>query len=301
MQPYYYPVHLFLANRRKKRRNPGPYLGMNRIVPRENKKSVRVRLYRPANCALPVLPVLFNVHGGGWLFGDPEGVDQQSQYLANHLTCFVVNIHYLLADERPFPYQQTEVADTVEYFLNRAGEFHIDPARAALIGYSAGGHIAAGAAMLLRDRGVKLATQILGYPFLDFTGFDFALYSGFSGVFAKIFNRFAADVLFQKLPPDHPLVSPGRASTEDLKGLARAVIVTCGNNDPLLPQGEAYAEKLRAAGVETAYREYKTAIHGFLERNFADDPAVFAHEDEQDTLMRDAVEYIKAQNIFELR
>ena len=299
MKARYFPVHLFLAHKRKKDHNPGPYLGKEFFVPRENEKSVRVRLYRPfGECEDAVLPVLFNVHGGGWLFGDAEGVDLQSQYLANHLKCFVVNIHYLLADERPFPYQQTEVADAAVYFLEHAETFRLDPARAVVMGYSAGGHISAGAAMLLRDRGVKLTRQVLCYPFLNFTGFDFAAYSGIGGIKAKIFNPFAASVLFEKLPLEHPLVSPCRAKPEDLQGLAPAVIITCGKGDPLLPQGKDYAEKLNAAGIPAEYREYAAAEHGFMEHNFKDDPAVFAKETEQDALMRQAVDYVAKMDIF---
>lgn len=299
MQKYYFPVHLYLANRRKKSHNPGPYSGKAFTVPREGRPGVRVRLYRPRGDDGSLLPALFNVHGGGWIFGDAESVDLQSQYLANHLRCFVVNVDYRLLDESPFPYQQTETADAVEYFLAHAKEYGFDPTRAAVMGYSAGGHIAAGTAMILRDRGVKLTTQVLGYPFLNFIGFDCADYTGFSGALRVIFNRFAMDVLFEKMPKDCALLSPANASPELLKGLAPAVIVSCGKNDPLLPQAEAYAAKLREAGVKTVYREYKTAEHGFLEHNFRDDPAVFSEEGEQDTLMRDAVDFIRSQNIFD--
>ncbi len=298
MKPYFLPVHFILANKRKKEHNPGPYVGMAHTVARAGKNGVFVRLYRPAGCSLPVLPVLFNVHGGGWIFGCADDLDLQSQYLANHLCCLVVNVDYSLADKRPFPCQQEEVADTVEYFLGQADRFHLDPARAALMGYSAGGHTAAGAAMLLRDRGVSLTRQVLCYPFLDHIGFDYAAYTGFKGAAAKAFNGFSNSVLFERMPKEDILLSPAAADPAALKGLAPAVIVTCGKNDPLLPQGEAYAQKLNAAGVKVAYREFEAAEHGFMEHNFADDPAVFANEGEQDTLMRQAVEYVKAQNIF---
>ena len=107
MKNVYYPVHLYLGNVRKKQHAAGPYLGKAFVVPRGAEKGVRVRLYRPAKDSERTLPVLFNVHGGAWLFGDAEGVDLQSQYLANHLDCFVVNIDYRMLDEEPFPYQQT--------------------------------------------------------------------------------------------------------------------------------------------------------------------------------------------------
>ncbi len=298
MKPYYYPVHLLLAHKRKKEHNPGPYLGRAFTVPRGALPGVRVRLYRPAGDKLTVLPVLFNVHGGGWLFGDAEGLDLQSQYVANRLHCFVVNVDYRLADERPFPYQQNELADTVEFFLSHAAQFRLDPEKAAVMGYSAGGHISAGAAVLLRDRGVKLTAQVLCYPFLNHIGFDYAAYTGVKGTAGKLFNSFSRAVLFEKLPMEDLLLSPAAAEPEALRGLAPAVIVTCGKNDPLLPQGEAYARKLEAAGVKAVYRVYAEAIHGFMEHGFPDDPAVFANEGEQDTLMRQAVDFVKEQNIF---
>ena len=303
MKAYYFPAHLYLKNFRKKNHNPGPYLGEAFEVPRKGEKGVRVRLYRPVQSPEKksggLLPVLFNVHGGAWMHGDAEGLDLQSQYLANHLKCFVVNVDYKLIDEKPFPYQQTEIADVVEYFIEHAGEYGVDPERSSLFGYSAGGHIAAGAAMLARDRGVKLCSQVLCYPFLNFIGFDFAAYGGVKGVKAKIFNRFSNSVLFEKMKKDEPLMSPANADPEELKDLARAVIVSCGKNDPLLPQAEQYSRKLEEAGVKNVYREYKTAEHGFLERNFKDDPAVFAKEGEQDALMREAVEFIRSNNVFE--
>lgn len=298
MKRYYYPVRLYLNKRRKNNHNNGPYKGEAFAVPRTGIPAVNVRLYRPAGDCADALPALFNIHGGGWLFGDAEAVDLQSQYLANHLGCFVVNIDYRLLDAKPFPYQQTEVADAVCWFRSHAAKFGIDPDRTAIAGYSAGGHIAAGAAMLLRDRGVKLRAQVLGYPFLNFIGFDCSEYIGARGAASVIFNRFARSVLFEKMPQDAPLLSPGNADPSALRGLASAVIIPCGKNDPLLPQAEAYAEKLREAGVKTVYREYKDAEHGFLEHNFPDDPAAFEKESEQDRLMRDAVEFIRGLDIF---
>ena len=211
----------------------------------------------------------------------------------------MVNVDYRLLDERPFPYPQEETADAAAYFLAHAGEYRIDPARAALMGYSAGGHIVAGAAMLLRDRGVKLSAQVLGYPFLDFVGFDFAAYSRHTGIKGKLFNRFTKAIFFAKMPMDCTLLSPAHADPEELKGLAPAVIIGCGKGDPLLPQAVEYAEKLAKAGVPAVYREYKDAEHGFLEHNFEDDPNLFAKEGEQDRLMREAVAFIRGQRIFD--
>ena len=294
-----FPVHLAVRQIRKRDHNKGPYYGYEVMVPRVRDQSVQTRLYRPVGCSLPVLPVLFNVHGGSWLFGDCESLDQQSQYLANHYGCLVVNINYLRIDEKPFPYQQQQVADAVEYFMKRPEIYRLDPERAVLMGYSAGGHISAGAALLLRDRGVKLKHQVLCYPFLNFIGFDFNSFTGKTGLMAKGINAYGWRVPFTKMAKDTLLLSPANAEPEQLKGLAPAVIVTCGVGDPLKPQGELYAEKLKAAGVPVAYKEYKEAIHGFLENNFPDTPESVQTADEQRRLMIEAVEWIGEQNIFD--
>ena len=298
MHPLAFPVHLAVKFIRRRDHNKGPYHGYEVFAPRENNKSVQTRLYRPVNCDLPVLPVLFNVHGGSWLFGDGESLDLQSQYLANRFGCLVVNINYLRVDEKPFPYQQLQVADVVEYFLSRAEEFRLDPNRAVLMGYSAGGHISAGAAILLRERGIPLKHQILCYPFLNFIGFDFNSFTGMKGLMAKGVNAYGWSVPFTQMPKETFLLSPANAAPEALQGLAPAIIVTCGAGDPLKPQGEQYAEKLKAAGVPVAYREYKEAVHGFLENNFPDTPAAISGLNDQCRLMIEAVRWIGGQNIF---
>ena len=79
MKRYYYPVHRYLENKRRREHNPGPYQGQAFAVPRTGIPDVRVRLCRPAGDVGEPLPALFNIHGGGWLFGDAEGLDLQSQ------------------------------------------------------------------------------------------------------------------------------------------------------------------------------------------------------------------------------
>lgn len=297
MKPYYFAAELYFSNKRKREHRPGPYEGQVFFVPRKTEKDVRVRLYRPKDQKDEVLPVLFNVHGGGWVFGDAEGVDLQSQYLSNRLHCLVVNIDYVYADVKPFPYQQIEVRDTVEFFLRYADDFRIIKNKAALIGYSAGGHIAAGASILLRDHGIDLCTQVLCYPFLNFVNFDYASYVGINGIAGGIFNRFSDTVLFEYLKKDCLLLSPGEAEPDKLTGLPPAVIIACVG-DPLLPQAKSYAEKLTEAGVQCEYREYEQAEHGFMERNITDAPAAIKNEPLQDTLMREAVDYILDRDIF---
>ena len=89
------------------------------MVPRTNDAPVMTYLHRPA-CGGENLPVVFNVHGGAWVGGDALLLDTQSQEMADRLGCFVVNINYIKADVKPFPYAQYEVRDTVLYFVRHA-------------------------------------------------------------------------------------------------------------------------------------------------------------------------------------
>jgi len=230
------------------------------MVSRTDAAPVMTYLYRPA-CGGENLPVVFNVHGGAWVAGDALLLDTQSQEMADRLGCLVVNINYIKADVKPFPYAQYEVRDTVLYFARQAQEYGIDTSKLALMGYSAGGHLCACAAQLLSEEGVQLSCQVLCYPFLDFT---------FAG---EGHNEMAdgitdvGEIFFPTLFKTDPLVSPGLLPDEQLKKVAPAIIITCGQ-DVLKPQADAYEIRLKAAGVNVQLFDYPESVHGFLECNY---------------------------------
>ena len=99
----------------------GHVKGQQFLVPRENAKPVMTYLYRPVSGG-ENLPVVFNVHGGAWVGGDALLLDTQSQEMADRLGALVVNINYVKADVKPFPYAQYEIRDTVRYFADHAKE-----------------------------------------------------------------------------------------------------------------------------------------------------------------------------------
>ncbi len=158
------------ANREKllKRLAAFPTKGKKFMVPRAGAAPVMTYLYHPAAVG-ENLPVVFNVHGGAWVGGDALLLDTQSQEMADRLGAMVVNINYIKADVKPFPYAQYEVRDTVRYFAEHFAEYGMDPGRFALMGYSAGGHLCACAAQLLKADNISISCQVLCYPFLDFT------------------------------------------------------------------------------------------------------------------------------------
>lgn len=234
--------------------------GKKFMVPRTDAAPVMTYLHRPA-CGGENLPVVFNVHGGAWVGGDALLLDTQSQEMADRLGCFVVNINYIKADVKPFPYAQYEVRDTVLYFVRHAQEYGIDASKLALMGYSAGGHLCACAAQMLAEDGVSLSCQVLCYPFLDFTFADEEhneMKGGMKGV---------GEIFFPTLAATDPLVSPGLLPDEKLKDLAPAMIITCGP-DQLQPQANRYKARLENAGVKVQLFDYPESLHGFLECNY---------------------------------
>lgn len=219
--------------------------GKKFIVPRLGAKGVTVYIYHPEHDDAIGMPVVFNVHGGAWVGGDALLLDTQSQKMANRLNAIVVNINYVKVDEQPFPYAQYEVRDTVKYFSENYAEFGMDTSRFALMGYSAGGHLCACAAQLLIEDDIPLSCQVLCYPFLDFT------YGGGSqSEIKETLDKLTLidKVFFPMIPKTHYLCSPGQQNEEKLRGVAPAIIVTCGT-DPLKVQGEAYTDRLLSAGV----------------------------------------------------
>ncbi|MBQ3560081.1 MAG: alpha/beta hydrolase fold domain-containing protein [Agathobacter sp.] len=237
--------------------------GKKHTVPRDKEASVTVYLYYPAQGG-ENLPVIFNVHGGAWLGGDAILLDTQSQNMANRLGAMVVNINYIKADIKPFPYAQYEVRDTVHYFLEHSKEYSLDTEKFVLMGYSAGGHLCACATQLLKAEGIRISCQVLCYPFLDFTyGQENSNDAEKEVETENVFKQ----ILFPNMSRRDSLVSPGILPDEQLVGIAPAIIITCGQ-DALKPQADAYAKRLEKVKVPVQLLNYPDAIHGFLECNY---------------------------------
>lgn len=256
-------------------------------IPRPKGKSVTVYLCHPENAPTGKLPVLFNIHGGAWLGCDATQQDAYCHRMAEKCGCLVVNINYHKVDKIPFPNPQLEVVDVVQYFAAHAQEYHVDPARFTLIGYSAGGHLAACAAILLAKAGFKLNSQFPVYPFTDFGNDDIeaAIGKQKKGLF---------DAFFEKgLDMNSSLMSPARGVNEELCGIAPTRIIV-GGRDPLKPHGEKLYERLMCAGCDVKMKCYDEAMHGFIEVN---NPGYEKDNNEakcpeQEALAREAEDYI---------
>jgi acetyl esterase len=234
-----------------------------------------VRIYRPKD-ALGAALVYF--HGGGWVVGSLDSADGSCRALANRSRCVVISVDYRLAPETKFPGAVEDAYAAVRWVADHAADLRIDPARIAVGGASAGGNLAAAAALVSRDRGgPKIAFQLLTVPVTE-------LSSGADShrEFAEGYGLTAADMTwygthYVRTPADadDPHASVLRA---DLQGLPPAFVITA-ECDPLRDDGEAYAERLRALGIAARYKRYPGMFHGFMSFSSVLPEAAQAFED----------------------
>ncbi|QLG40489.1 alpha/beta hydrolase [Paenibacillus sp. E222] len=280
----------YVLRKKRKKLMKKNLIGERFIVPRVGLDGVETILYRPKTAGSGTIPVLFNVHGGGFVGGDASQLDSYCSEMAERIPAFIVNINYKKIDIHPFPYPQMELHDTVLYFSDHANDYGIDPSKFVLIGYSAGAHLCAGAAMKLKENGFSLAGQILAYPFLDFT---FGRTDDVSIDKTGKVMGLIEEVLFPDLNVREALVSPVLARNEDLAGLAPATIIVC-EEDELLPQAVQYAKRLEEVGVPVRFKQYPEAKHGFLEVNHPEYAAEksIARSPEQEKIMCECKGYL---------
>jgi acetyl esterase len=212
-------------------------------------------------------PTLAFFHGGGFALGGLETHDLACRALANASGGLVASVDYALAPEAPFPAALEDCYAATEWLAGESdldGSPAIDPGRIAVGGDSAGGTLAAGVALLARDRdGPSIARQLLAYPVTDHA-FDTDSYTeNASGYFLTRgdMQRFWDEYLETELDGHHPYAAPLRAS--GFADLPPATVLTCGF-DPLRDEGRAFADRLEAAGVAVSRHEYPDMIHGFL-------------------------------------
>ena len=219
---------------------------------------IAVRVYRPSS---DVLPALVYFHGGGWTIGDLDTHDVLCRQLAAGARCAVFSVDYRLAPENPFPAAVEDAVAATRYILSNPGPLKVDACRIAVGGDSAGGNLAAVAALELRKHG--LAYQLLIYPATDQRcEFDSHSRNGEGYLLTKQgIEFFRAGYLPKRKDWTDWRASPLLAA--DHRGVAPAYVLTAGF-DPLLDEGRAYADKLSGAGVEVEYREYADMIHGFI-------------------------------------
>ncbi|HEX3634974.1 MAG TPA: alpha/beta hydrolase [Paraburkholderia sp.] len=237
-------------------------------VPTRDGATIRARLYQPVepSWAEPA-PALVYYHGGGFTVGSVDTHDALCRMFARDGRCAVLSVDYRLAPEYKFPTAVDDAFDALSWLHAHAAEYGVDAARLAVGGDSAGGTLATVCAVLAREAGIELVLQLLIYP--GATGYQQTdshsrLANGFllSGdTIQWFFNQYVRD----KSDRDDWRFAPldGQHNAPDFSGLAAAWIATA-EYDPLSDEGDAYAEKLRAAGNQVALKRYPGMIHEFF-------------------------------------
>ncbi|MDX6715384.1 MAG: acetyl esterase [Baekduia sp.] len=238
-------------------------VGDHAIAGADGSTPIPARLYAPHGAPTPG-PLLVYYHGGGWVQGSVASHDASCRLLAHLAGVRVLSVDYRLAPEHPYPAAVDDAVAAYAWAVAHAERLGTDPARVAVGGDSAGGNLAAIVALHARDDDAlpAAAFQLLIYPAVDL-----AEKAGSVATFADGFflTERAMDWYVDKYVPDRarraePQASPLRA--DDLSALPPAYVATCVP-DPLRDEGEAYAARLRDAGVAVTHQRHGQ-LHGFF-------------------------------------
>ncbi|MFF2200133.1 alpha/beta hydrolase [Streptomyces sp. NPDC058145] len=227
--------------------------------------TVRARVVRPGGAEGP-LPVIFYIHGAGWVFGDENTHDRLVRELAVGANAAAVFPVYDRAPEARYPTQIEQNYAVARWVVEHGAEMGLDASRMVVCGDSVGGNMSAVLAQMAKDRGdVRLAAQVLLYPVTD-ANFDTASYLQFAeGYYLTrdgmlwFWDQYTTGDSQRK----ERYASPLRASLDHLRDLPPAVVIT-DEADVLRDEGEAYAARLREAGVPVTAVRVLGMVHDFL-------------------------------------
>ncbi len=230
---------------------------------------VKVRLVRPQGAEGP-LPVLVYLHGGGWVLGSSVTHDLLSRRLCVGANAVVAFVEYSLAPEAKYPVQIEQSYAVAQWIRERGEAGGFDPTRLAVAGDSAGGNMAAVLTIMTKQRGdPQFVHQSLYYPMTDANAGEsesLRLFKDGPYGSAEGLEWFWSSYLDGEGLRSEITVSPLQATLGDLEGLPPALVIV-DQNDVLRDQGEAYADKLRAAGVLTTSVRFNGTIHDFMRLN----------------------------------
>ena len=227
--------------------------------------SVPVRIVRPKG-ATGTLPAILYLHGAGWVFGNAHTHDRLVRELAVGAEAAVVFPDYSLSPEAKYPTAIEESFAVATWLAGQGNQVNVDGSRIAIAGDSVGGNMTAALTLLDKRRGgVDFVQQVLFYPVTD-ASFDTPSYHRFAeGYFLR---RDAMRWFWDQYTTDEAqraesTASPLRASLDELTGLPPALVITA-EADVLRDEGEAYANRLREAGVPVTAVRYQGIIHDFV-------------------------------------
>lgn len=230
--------------------------------------TVNLRIIRPKGVQ-EKLPVIFYIHGGGWVMGNSETHDMLIRKLAVSTNSMVVFPEYDLSPEAKFPTAINQCYAALKYVCENHEEFNVLPEKIVVAGDSAGGNMATVLAMMAKEKGgAKIIYQILLYPVTD-ADMDTESYKEFKDgpyLTKKSMEWFWNAYIGDETQKDDIYVSPLKAPLKELENLPPALVITA-ENDVLRDEGEMYARKLQEAGVDVLSVRINGTIHDFMMLN----------------------------------
>lgn len=228
-------------------------------------RTVKLYIMTPQHAAEKPGVLLF-IHGGVWIVGNFQNHQRLLRDLVVGSGQIGVFVEYTPLPEAKYPTQLEESYAALKWVATHAGDFGADGTRIAVAGNSVGGDMTAALTLMSKDRnGPKITYQLLFIPATD-ASVDTGSYREFgTGRFLpRSFMKYGWDLYApDEKTRNNPYVSPLRASGDELKGLPPALVITA-ENDPLRDEGEAYARKLKDAGVAVTATRYNGMIHDFV-------------------------------------
>lgn len=231
-------------------------------------EKVSIRIVRPPKLE-GKLPVVMYFHGGGWVLSDQNTHDRVIREIAHGAGAAIVFVNYSRSPEVQYPVANEQAYAATQWIANNGQRIGLDPTRIAVAGDSVGGNMAAVVSLMAKAKsGPKIALQIMLYPVVD-VAFDTPSYQQFANGF--MLSRETMQWFLDQYAPDksvreHITISPLKASTETLKDLPPALIITA-EYDVLRDEAEAFAHKLSDSGVPVTATRYLGTIHGFATMN----------------------------------
>jgi acetyl esterase/lipase len=234
-------------------------------TPSADGTELRVRVYARRDRRADTSALLW-IHGGGMVLGTIDGDDHMCKTWARDFGCVIASVDYRLAPEHQYPAHIDDCYAGLRWLAGHVERFSVDPKRLAIGGASAGGGLAAGTALLARDRDeVALCFQYLVYPMIDDRDETPSTHDiTFPKVWKRVSNQhgWAAYLGGRAGGADVPIyAAPARAEVDDLRGLPPAY-VDVGELDPFRDEDIAYAARLLAAGVPCELHVTPGAFHG---------------------------------------
>jgi len=236
--------------------------------------------------------VLLFIHGGVWIVGNFQNHQRLLRDLVVGSGQIGVFVEYTPLPAAKYPTQLEECYAALKWAAAHAGEFGADGRRIAVAGNSVGGNMTAALTLMAKDQdGPRISYQVLFIPATDASVDTISYHEFGTGRFlARAFMKYGWDLYApDEKTRNSPYVSPLRASHEELKGLPPALVITA-ENDPLRDEGEAYARKLKEAGVAVTATRYSGMIHDFVLLNAIHEvPGVRAALRQASELIREAL------------